>query len=280
MDTAAARVTSLYYYPVKSCRGIAIDVATLDRRGIVDDRRFMIVDEWGRFISQRSHPRLALVEVRVDQDTLTFSAPGAGPCSVPIVRTGATRTVVIWQDECEAIDQGQDAAGWLSEYLETSVELVRMDDRFRRSVDPNYAVRSSDEVGFADGYPLLVLGEESVEDLNTRLETPVPMNRFRPNIVVRGGGAYAEDQWRRVRFGEVNAAIVKPCARCSITTVDQATGERSKEPLRTLATYRHDPERDVLFAQNVIHAGPGTIRVGDVVEVISAARGPMQFTRD
>ena len=275
-----ARVSSLFYYPVKSCRGIAVDVATLDRRGIVDDRRFMIVDEWGRFVSQRSHPRLALVDVGIDTDHLTFSAPSAGTLRVPIVRTGGTRTVVIWRDECEAVEQGQDAAAWLSEFLETSVELVRMDDRSKRPVDPNYAVRASDEVGFADGYPLLVLSEESVEDLNTRLETPVPMNRFRPNIVVRGAGAYAEDQWRRVRFGEVNAAVVKPCARCSITTVDQQTGERSKEPLRTLATYRHDPERDVLFAQNVIHAGPGTIRVGDVVEVISAARGPMQFTRD
>jgi uncharacterized protein len=280
MDTAPARVTSLYYYPVKSCRGIAIDVATLDRRGIADDRRFMIVDEWGRFISQRSHPRLALVEVRLDEDALTFSAPGTEPCSVPILRGGSTRTVVIWQDECEAVDQGQDAAGWLSEFLETSVELVRIDDRFKRFVDPNYAVRSSDEVGFADGYPLLVLSEESLEDLNVRLEVSVPMNRFRPNIVVRGGGAYAEDQWRRVRFGEVQAAIVKPCARCSITTVDQQTGERSKEPLRTLTTYRHDPERDVLFAQNAIHAGPGIIRVGDAVEVLSAARGPMQFPRD
>jgi len=279
MDNAA-RVTSLFYYPVKSCRGIAIDVATLDRRGIVDDRRFMIVDEWGRFVSQRSHPRLSLVDVSVDTDHLTFNAPGAGTQRIPIIRTGSTRTVVVWRDECEAIDQGHEAAAWLSEFLETSVELVRMDDRFRRSVDPNYAVRSSDEVGFADAYPLLVLSEESLEELNTRLETPVPMNRFRPNIVVRGGGAYAEDQWRRVRFGEVNAAIVKPCARCSITTVDQQTGERSKEPLRTLATYRHDPERDVLFAQNAIHAGPGTIRVGDVVEVISAARGPMQFTRE
>jgi uncharacterized protein YcbX len=199
---------------------------------------------------------------------------------MPIARTGAAKTVVVWRDECEAIPQGHDAAGWLSEFLETSVELVRMDDRFKRTVDPNYAVRSSDEVGFADAYPLLVLSEESLEDLNARLETPVPMNRFRPNIVVRGGGPYAEDQWRRVQFGEVSAAIVKPCARCAVTTVDQQTAERGKEPLRTLATYRHDPERDVLFAQNAIHAAPGTIRVGDAVTVSSAARGPMQFTRD
>jgi uncharacterized protein YcbX len=280
MDTAAPRITSLFYYPVKSCRGIALDAATLDRRGIVDDRRLMIIDEWGRFVSQRSHPRLALVDVRLDQDNLTLGAPGLQALSIPVVRSGATRTVVVWQDECEAVDQGQEAAGWLSEFLEASVELVRIDDHFKRAVDPNYAVRSSDEVGFADGYPLLVISEESLDDLNTRLDVPVPMNRFRPNIVVRGGGVYAEDQWRRVRFGEVSAAIVKPCARCSITTVDQQTGERSKEPLRTLATYRHDPERDVLFGQNVIHASPGTIRVGDIVEVTSAARGPMQFTRD
>jgi uncharacterized protein len=278
MDTV--RVTSLFHYPVKSCRGIALEAATLDRRGVVDDRRFMIVDEWGRFISQRSHPRLALVEVGLGDDHLTLTAPGAGGVTIPIARSGTTRTVVVWQDECDAIDQGREASEWLSSYLEDRVDLVRLDDAFRRPVDMQYAVRASDQVGFADGYPLLVISEESVDDLNTRLEQPVLMNRFRPNIVVRGGGAYAEDQWRRVRFGDVSAAIVKPCARCSTTTVDQATGIRGKEPLRTLATYRHDPERDVLFGQNAIHSAPGTIRVGDVVEIVSAARHPMQFPRD
>lgn len=274
------RVTSLFYYPVKSCRGIAVDAATLDRRGIVDDRRFMIVDEWGRFVSQRSHPRLALVDVRIDGDQLLFAAPGTNSVAIPIVRAGATRTVVVWADQCEAIDQGSEAARWLSDFLGSNVELVRLDDGFTRSVDPTYAVRSTDEVGFADAYPLLVIGEESLDDLNTRLAEPVLMNRFRPNVVVRGGGPYAEDRWRRVRFGEVSASIVKPCARCSTTTVDQETGARGKEPLRTLATYRFDPERDVLFGQNVVHAGPGTIRIGDAVEILSAARTPMHFTRD
>jgi uncharacterized protein YcbX len=278
MDTV--RVASLFYYPVKSCRGIAVEAATLDRRGIVGDRRFMIVDEWGRFISQRSHPQLALVDVRIDDGQLRFAAPGADSVTIPIVRTGMPRSVVVWQDECDAIDQGPAASEWLSEFLETKVDLVRIDDGFKRPIDPTYAVRSTDEVAFADAYPLLVISEESLDDLNTRLDEPVLMNRFRPNIVVRGGGPYAEDQWRRVRFGDVSASVVKPCARCSITTVDQATGTRSKEPLRTLATYRFDPERDVLFGQNAIHSAPGTIRVGDAVEVVSAARTPMHFTRD
>ncbi|MGH9885243.1 MAG: MOSC domain-containing protein [bacterium] len=261
----------MFFYPVKSCRGISLDAASLDRRGIVDDRRLMIVDDWARFISQRSHPRLALVAPRLHDGCVTLAAPGMPPLSVPVVRQGATRTVVVWNDECEAVDQGREASEWLSTYLEARVDLVRMDDRFIRPVDSQYAVRKTDEVSFADAYPLLVISEESLEDLNARLAEPVPMNRFRPNIVVRGGGAFAEDHWRRVRFGEVNAAIVKPCARCSTTTVDQDTAARGKEPLRTLATYRHDPERDVLFGQNVIHAAPGTIRVGDVVDVAPRA---------
>lgn len=271
MSDAEIRVTGLFYYPIKSCRGISVDAATLDRRGIVDDRRLMIVDEWGRFISQRSHPRLALVQARLDQETLMLTAPGVSSVTTPVARTGMTRTVTVWQDECEAIDQSRDASAWLSDYLGARVALVRMDDRFVRPVDTQYAVRSSDQVAFVDGYPLLVISEESLADLNARLEQPVLMNRFRPSIVVRGGGAFAEDRWRRVRIGEVSAAVVKPCARCSTTTVDQETGERGKEPLRTLATYRHDPERDVLFGQNVIHAAPGTIRVGDIVETRARA---------
>lgn len=265
MAEVLAHVTGLFYYPVKSCGGIALDAATLDRRGIVNDRLMMIVDSEGRFISQRSHPKLALIEPRLDANMLTLSAPGVSPITIPVIVSGATRDVVVWRDECAAVDQGAEAAAWLSAFVNDAVSLVRMDDAFIRPVDPMYAVKSSNEVSFADGYPLLVISEESLEDLNTRLDEPVRMNRFRPNIVVRGAGAYAEDRWRRVRFGEVAAAIVKPCARCSTVTVEQETAVRGKEPLRTLAGYRHDPERDVLFGQNVIHAGPGTIRVGDPV---------------
>jgi uncharacterized protein YcbX len=266
VSDVVVRVTGLFYYPVKSCRGIAVDAVTLDRRGIVDDRRLMIVDEWGRFVSQRSHRLLALVEARLDGDSLSLSAPNMSPLTISVAKQGSTKTVTIWYDECESVDQGRDAAAWFSELLAAPMSLVRMSDSFVRGVDAQYAVRSTDQVGFADGYPLLVISEESLDDLNSRLERPVAMNRFRPNIVVRGGGAFAEDRWRRVRFGEVTAAIVKPCARCSTTTVDQDTAVRGKEPLRTLAGYRYDPERDVLFGQNVIHSSAGTIRVGDVVE--------------
>src|SRR3954468_9174869 len=171
MDTV--HVTSLFYYPVKSCRGIAVDSAALDRRGIVGDRRFMIVDEWARFVSQRSHPKLALGDVRLSDAEITLSAAGAGSVATPILRSGATRSVVVWQDECDAIDQSSDASQWLSDFLETKVDLVRLDDGFKRHVDPTYAVRSSDEVSFADAYPLLVISEESLEDLNTRLDEPV-----------------------------------------------------------------------------------------------------------
>ena len=236
MTETPVHVTGLFYYPVKSCRGVSLDAATLDRRGIVDDRRMMIVDQSGRFITQRSHPRLALVEATLDAGRLTFATSGTAPVTVEVRKEGATQTVVIWQDECEAVEQDRDASRWLSDYLDDAVTLVRIDERFVRPVDPAYAVRSTNEVGFADGYPLLVLSEESVDDLNTRLEQPVLMNRFRPNIVVRGAGPFVEDRWRRVRINGVVIAMVKPCARCSTTTVDQETAERGKDPMRTLAT--------------------------------------------
>src|SRR5262245_56176435 len=173
MSDAAAHVTGLFYYPVKSCRGVSLDVATLDKRGIVDDRRLMVVDDWGRFVTQWSHPQLALVEARLENDRLTLSAPGMSPLAIDVVRAGGTRTVVSWQDQCEAVEQDPRAATWFSDYLGATVSLVRLDDAFVRSVDPMYAVKSTDQVGFADGYPLLVISEESLDDLNTRLEQPV-----------------------------------------------------------------------------------------------------------
>ncbi|CAA9573561.1 MAG: Flavodoxin reductases (ferredoxin-NADPH reductases) family 1 [uncultured Thermomicrobiales bacterium] len=267
----AAAVTALYHYPIKSCAGAALDVAALDARGIVHDREFMLVDAAnGRFLTQRELPRMALITPRLDDgaDTvLTVSAPGVSPLSVPVRASGPTREVIVWRDGCRVVDQGDEIARWFAAFLGVACRLVRLADDFERKVDPAYATSARDQVGFADGFPLLLISEESLADLNARLAEPLPMNRFRPNVVVAGaGGPFAEDGWSRVRIGGTILHVVKACARCAITTTDQRTAAVGKEPLTTLATYRRG-ERGVLFGQNLIHEGPGTIRLGDRVEI-------------
>jgi uncharacterized protein YcbX len=261
------QVSGLFIYPIKSCGGTGVERATLDAKGFVDDRRFMIVDDAGCFLTQRELPRLALIAPRTDADTLSLTAPGMTPVSISIVRGPGNQTVTVWDDTCSAIDQGDAASAWLSAFLDTRCRLVRLADDTVRRIDPTYATSPEDEVSFADAYPLLLIGEASLADLNGRLDTPLPMNRFRPNVVVSGSAPYAEDTWRSIEIGDVRAQVVKPCVRCVTTTVDQATGDRGKEPLRTLATYRKGP-RGVMFGQNVIHTTAGTINVGDDLRVI------------
>ena len=267
---AGAVVTALYCYPIKSCAGTALDEAALDERGIRHDRELLVIDAaTGRFLTQRELPRMALIRPRIADGELLATAPGLPDLAAPIGRKGATREVAIWRDRCPAVDQGADAARWFSDFLRHDCRLVRLAEGYVRRVDPAYATSERDQVGFADGYPALLLSEESLADLNGRLAAPLPMDRFRPNIVVAGGGGpYAEDRLARVRIGAVDFHVVKACARCAITTTDQATAERGKEPLATLATYRR-VERGVLFGQNLIHAGPGLIRRGDRVEVLA-----------
>jgi len=261
------QVSGLFIYPIKSCGGRAVESATLDAKGFVDDRRFMIVDDAGCFLTQRELPSLALISPRSDADTLSLTAPGMTPVSIPIVRGPGNETVTVWDDTCSAIDQGDVVGAWLSAFLAARCRLVRLADDTVRRVDPTYATSPDDEVSFADAYPLLLIGEASLADLNGRLDAPLPMNRFRPNVVVSGSEPYAEDTWRSIEIGDVRAQVVKPCVRCVTTTVDQATGDRGKEPLRTLATYRKGP-RGVMFGQNVIHTTAGTINVGDDLRVI------------
>jgi uncharacterized protein YcbX len=261
-------VSALYRYPIKSCAGTALDTADIGVRGIVHDREFMVVEAAsGLFVTQRELPRMALIRPDVANGTLHLGAPAMPPLAMRVVADGPPRDVVVWRDRCPAVDQGDDVATWLSDFLERRCRLVRMADAHTRRVDPAYAVREADQVGFADGYPFLLISEESLADLNGRLAAPLMMNRFRPNIVVRGGTPYAEDRWRRIRIGAVELHLVKACARCAITTTDQETAAVGREPLATLATYRR-VERGVLFGQNAIHTTQGAIRVGDTVEVL------------
>ncbi|MEZ4673604.1 MAG: MOSC N-terminal beta barrel domain-containing protein [Caldilineaceae bacterium] len=251
-------VAGLYIYPIKSCRGHAVERAVVTARGLQDDRLLMITDMDGYFLTQREYPRMALISPTLGEELLTLRAPGMTPLDLSIRTTGPTGQTVIWRDNCQAIDQGEAVAAWLSTYLDANVRLVRMSDDFQRPVDPHYALRSTDQTSFADGYPVLLTSEESLADLNERLAVPLPMNRFRPNIVVRGSDPFAEDQWHQIGIGAVTFDLVKPCARCKITTIDQEAGTvAGPEPLATFATFRRTDDGKVLFGQNMISAEEG-----------------------
>lgn len=271
------RVARLFIYPVKSLRGIAVDAAEVDALGFAGDRRFLVVDGDGRFVTQRTVPRMAAVATALDAATLTLSAGGAGAVSVPRASDPAAplRRVTVWGSEgLLAEDCGEEPAAWLTARLGQPVRLVRAGARFERPLKPSRA-RPGDRVAFADAFPFLAISEASLDRLNDRLaerdEEPVPMDRFRPNLVLSGCDAHAEDQWMRFRIGPVVFRQGGPCARCLVTTTDQMTGERKgPEPLRTLATYRRaaDDPSDVNFGANLVHETfTGTIRVGDDVVI-------------
>lgn len=261
-ESPTVRVTGLFIYPIKSCRGTSLTSAEVGPTGFVHDRQWLVVDRNNSFMTQRDWPALARVEARVTDGGLELAAETMPRLSVREPDAGDRRCrVVIWGDEVEAVDAAADAGEWFSGLLGAACRLVRMPASTLRQVDPGYAV-PGDRVGFADAFPFLLISEGSLDELNRRLAEPVPMSRFRPNIVVAGCAPHDEDGWSRVRIGAVDFRVVKPCARCVITTTDQRTGERGREPLRTLASYRRVGGK-ILFGQNLIHDGTGTVRVGD-----------------
>lgn len=228
-------VSNLIYYPIKACRGFEVETTCVERMGLEHDRRMMVVTPEGEFLTQREHARLALVTPKLQGGTLELSAPNYDSLQVGIQSSGTPWLVNVWKSKgVHAIDQGEEAAQWFSNWLRTPVRLVHFADGYKRFVNEQYAVNPDDHTGFADGYPILLTSEEGLQDLNSRLESPVPMNRFRPNLVVRGAKPFEEDAWNRIRVGDVELAVVKPCARCEVTTIDKDTLERSKEPLKTL----------------------------------------------
>ena len=256
-------LSSLHIYPIKSARGISLASSALDDFGLEGDRRWMVVDPSGRFISQREAHRLALLGVALDSGTLTLDGPGMDPLRLPRMAEGPRTMVRIWEDSCDAAEVSPEAGRWLTAFLGTPARLVFMPDQTFRVVNQRY-VPDRRRVSFADAYPALLTGESSLADLNGRMVTPLPMNRFRPNLVVQGSEAFEEDRWKTVRVGAVEFDVVKPCDRCVTTTIDQATAEQGKEPLRTLATFRKWNGL-VYFGQNVVHRTSGVLRSGDPV---------------
>lgn len=262
----AASIASLYVYPVKSCRGMALDASPVGERGLAFDREWMVVDGDGRFVTQREVPRLALVEPTLTAMALELKAPGSEPLAVPLKSGGAIRPVTVWRDSIPAVDQGDEAAAWLLSVLQLPLRLVRFDLAVRRYCNVTYAGDSGAHTSFADAYPLLILSEASLADLNSRLEVPLPMNRFRPNVVLSGIDAYDEDHIDEIRVGGLAFKLVKHCTRCQITTTDQSTAVVGSEPLSTLARYRMNAELGgVTFGMNaIVTAGAGlAIHRGD-----------------
>ena len=264
------QVTELNIYPVKSTRRIALRESEVLPRGLPWDRRWMLVDDQGIFMTARQHPMLATVQTTIGDGVMEITAAGRAPLQLSLQPEGReTMPVTVWKDRLAAVRVGQVADAWFSAFLGLSCNLVQLTDDLSRGVNPDYG-RPGDEVSFADGFPLLLITQASLSDLNGRLEAPVEMRRFRPNLVVDGETPYAEDRWRRIRVGEVEFEGVKNCSRCVFTTIDPDSGKKhpDKEPLRTLSTYRRRPEGGVYFGQNLIPRSAGLIRVGDAVVIL------------
>ncbi|NBC15943.1 MAG: MOSC domain-containing protein [Bacteroidetes bacterium] len=261
-------LANLFVYPVKSTRAVAVQRAEVTPRGLRGDRRWMLVDEEGRFISQRSEPRLTGIRSRWTPDGVWLQTDGMAPVFAPIPEASAPRrTVQIWDDVVDAAVTDAAVRSWCHAAVGRPCDLVYMPDDSRRPLDPDYG-SPDDVVSFADGYPLLITTTASLADLNERMGASLSMQRFRPNLVLDTREPFAEDDWRRLRIGAVTVRLVKPCARCVVTTLDPTTGEGGKEPLRTLAQFR---ERDgkVYFGMNAIPEGPGSLQVGNAVEILA-----------
>lgn len=274
------KVTAVWIYPIKSCRGISLPAAAVTAKGFAWDREFMWVDENGKFITQRQYPDLARVRVQLEGDEIALSLESGSvePLRFEPTLTGTEIAVQVWRSRTTAIDQGDAAAAWLQAKLGLTADfrLVRQSPQYRRTVNPEYAVEGDDLVSFADGYPFLLANTASLDDLNRRMADEsqrVPMNRFRPNIVIESDQPFAEDRWRSLQIGEVIFALVKPCDRCIVTTTDQHTGARNlqREPLKTLSTFRQFGRQGILFGENMIPRNTGAVRVGDEVRVLSLA---------
>jgi uncharacterized protein len=269
--SGSARIAALHYYPVKSARGIELERAKLTHAGLQDDRRWMLVTPAGRFITQRELPRLALLFPCLSPGALQLSAPRLPPISIPLARPGPRRAVTVWRDQCQAIDEGDEVAGWLKLLLDCDCRLVRFDPTHRRLSDRDWTGEVEAEIRFADGFPMLALSTASLSDLNGRLARQLPMNRFRPNIVLEGLEPYDEDRIEELCGDGVRLKLVKACTRCRITTTNQDSGEvEGDEPLRTLRGYRYDPDlRGVCFGQNaiVIEGAGASLRRGQTLDI-------------
>lgn len=260
-------LSEINIYPVKSLGGISLQYAEVEERGLKYDRLWLLVDEDGIFITQRDFPQMALIELSFSGNSISAKhkkEKALSSISFPLQPDGNSRKdVIIWNDKCNAVLAGKEFDEWFSDAIKTKCRLVYMPDDERRIVEKKF-ITEDRIVSFADAYPFLIIGQSSLDDLNSRLEIKLPMNRFRTNFVFSGGRAFEEDNWKDFSIGRVGFKAVKPCARCVITTTDQETSVRTAEPLKTLSTYRKNGNK-VLFGMNLISKSNGVVNVGDSI---------------
>jgi len=269
------KISQLAIYPVKSCAQIILNSATIDKFGLNMDRRWMVVDENGRFLTQRQIAIMCLIKPTLVDNGIMLQAPGMESCKIDVRSLTKKQEVAIWADHCTVFDCGEEASQWLSQFLEKKCRLVYFPENEIRQVDLEYA-EHGDKTAFSDGFPLLLISEASLEDLNSRLaskqQKSVEMRRFRPNIVVSGCEPFAEDKWQRIKIGETVLRVVKPCSRCVIPNIDPETGIRGTEPSQTLKEYRRQEHpligNKIFFGQNVIAENIGQFAVNMPVTII------------
>lgn len=259
------KISQLFIYPIKSMGGIALEEAVLTDRGFKHDRQWMLIDANSVFITQRKYPQMALLQVTLEDENLLvthkISNERVRIPFIPAIKKATQAT--IWDDIVTVQYVSEEANSWFSAFLGIKCSLVYMPVESERKVSQEYAIHQ-DQTNLSDGFPLLIIGQSSLDDLNTRLDKPLPINRFRPNIVFTGGAPYQEDLWKKFSISQTRFYGVKPCARCPIPTINQETGSSGKEPLKTLATYRMK-NNHIYFGQNLLFEGNGTLRIGDEI---------------
>ena len=263
-------ITALYIYPIKSLAGIEVAKAKVESRGFQNDRRFMLVDENNQFITQRKHNKMALLqpELTASEIIVRHKTEAVSPLKISLDEPNTSpEMVTIWDDTCPAKPVSPEADEWFSTVLGMKCRLMYMHDDSIRQADQRYAIQETDKVSFADGYPYLMISEESLAQLNGKLDEPMDMRRFRPSIVFKGGKAHEEDEIRKVFCNGIEMYGVKPCARCVMTTVNPDTSEKGKEPLKTLSTYRQTGNK-ILFGENFIATSEGELKVGYLLKVL------------
>ena len=261
------QVSELFIYPIKSLGGIPVSDAVVTDRGLQYDRRWMLVDSNNEFMTQREFAEMALLQTEISQGGLkVYHKKSEASLFIPLEPIGGTISVQVWSDRCKAVVVDQKVNSWFSDVLGKNCSLVYMPGTTKRRVDGRYAF-NKEVTNFSDGYPFMTIGQSSLDDLNSRLEEKLPINRFRPNIVFTGGVAFEEDTWAHFTINDINFFGVKLCSRCVITTINQDTIKKSKEPLKTLATYRQKNHK-IYFGQNLLHHGEGMIHVGDEIKLV------------
>lgn len=259
------RISEIWIYPIKSLGGISLKSANVFKKGLEYDRRWMLVDKQNRFITQREHPQLALFQLNINDEQIVIQHQTNQESARFAINTHSNNieTVTIWDDQVQASEVDVNVSNWFSDQLKMKCRLLYFPESNSRPVDPAYAVHN-DQVSLADGYPFLIIGQASLDDLNKRLHNPVTIQRFRPNFVFTGGEPYEEDHWKKFLVGDMRFTGVKNCSRCVLTTVDPATGIKGKEPLKTLSTYRKRNNK-IYFGLNLVCGSYGILQVGDKI---------------